>query len=294
MSETNDKFFYMDDDDVLQRLNGLKIDKPTYRVYGVPRGGMCAATYLTRARLVHNPREATIILDDIIDSGATAEQFVEFGVPFMALIDKQTNPEDKKLPWVVFPWELQADETTGPASNVRRLLTFIGEDPNRDGLQETPQRVIRALQEMTRGYQMSPEDILGKTFESDHNEMIMSKDIRFSSLCEHHILPFMGTCSIGYIPNDKGQVIGISKLTRLVEVFSKRLQIQERLTNQIAQALNGCTLAKGVGVVMKAHHTCMGCRGVCQPDSTMVTSCMLGVFKTDVATRSEFLRLCEV
>lgn len=172
---------------------------------------------------------------------------------------------------------------------VRQLLRYLGEDTERAGLKDTPGRVVRALTEMTAGKNERPEHVLKRTFEEQCDEMIVLRGIRFTSLCEHHLLPFDGTANVGYLP---GKVVGLSKLARLVECFSRRLQMQERMTKQIADALEEHLSAKGSGCIIRAKHACMGCRGVRKPDAEMVTSCLLGVFRTDDKARSEFLSFC--
>lgn len=171
---------------------------------------------------------------------------------------------------------------------VRDLLLFIGEDPGRDGLTDTPARVARAWREMTEGYRQDPKEILSRTFEESSDELITLRGISFHSTCEHHLLPFYGSASISYLP---GKVVGVSKLARLVHCFAKRLQIQERLTRQIAQSVEEHLQARGVGVIISAHHLCMGCRGVVQPGTELVTSAILGVLQHDPDMRSEFLTL---
>ena len=176
------------------------------------------------------------------------------------------------------------------AELVGSLLVELGEDPERQGLQATPDRVSRALRELTDGYGVKPEEVVaGAVFDQDYDEMVVVKDIPFYSLCEHHMLPFFGTVDVGYLP--RGKVIGLSKIPRLVEVFSHRLQIQEQLTREIAEALNGTLAPKGVGVVVEARHLCMEMRGVETPGGHMMTSCMLGTFRRDPRTRAEFLDL---
>jgi GTP cyclohydrolase I len=173
---------------------------------------------------------------------------------------------------------------------VETLLAELGEDPERPGLKETPARVARALRQLTDGYAVQPEDVIaGAVFEQDYDEMVVVKDIPFYSLCEHHMLPFFGRCHVGYLP--KGKVVGLSKIPRLVGVFAHRLQLQERLTKDIAEALNGTLLPRGVGVVVEARHLCMEMRGVEKPGGQMITSCMLGTFRKDPRTRAEFLDL---
>ena len=172
----------------------------------------------------------------------------------------------------------------------RDLIVGIGEDIERDGLKATPKRAARAFQHLTIGYRQNIEEVVnGAIFESDNDEMIIVKDIEMYSLCEHHLLPFFGKCHIGYLP--QGKVIGLSKIARVVDVFARRLQIQENLTKQIADTLMKYTGAKGVGVVIEAKHLCMMMRGVEKQNSTMKTSCMLGFFRSQLSTRSEFLSL---
>ena len=172
---------------------------------------------------------------------------------------------------------------------VRLLLRLVGEDPNRQGLRRTPLRVKRALQYFTAGYRMDPKRILNRAFNVRHDEMVIVKDIDFFSLCEHHLLPFFGRCHIAYLPDRK--VIGLSKIPRLVEVFARRLQIQERLTTQIAEAIEQHVHPRGVACVMEASHLCMMMRGVEKQNARAVTSSMLGLFRTSEKTRSEFLTL---
>ncbi len=172
---------------------------------------------------------------------------------------------------------------------VREMLVRLGEEPDREGLMQTPERVRKAMQFLTRGYQEDPETILnGALFTVNYDEMVIVKDIEMFSLCEHHMLPFFGKVHIAYIPN--GKVIGLSKLPRLVEVFSRRLQVQERLTTQIAETIQETIKPQGVGVIIEARHLCMMMRGVEKQHSAAVTSAMLGAFR-DLDTRSEFLSL---
>jgi len=173
---------------------------------------------------------------------------------------------------------------------VNLLIRWVGEDPTRDGLIDTPSRVARSFQELCDGYGADPKDILSRTFMEQYDEMIVLRDAPFYSLCEHHLLPFYGTATIGYIPNDEAEmVVGISKLARLLDCFAHRLQVQERLTQQIAKAIAETLKAKGVGVVITAEHLCMACRGVRKPGTQMVTSAMLGAMRTIPSSRSEFL-----
>src|SRR5438445_5986541 len=173
---------------------------------------------------------------------------------------------------------------------VETLLLELGEDPARQGLKATPDRVSRALRELTDGYGVKPEDVIADAvFDQDYDEMVVVKDIPFYSLCEHHMLPFFGEVHVGYLP--KGKVVGLSKIPRLVEVFSHRLQIQEQLTREVAEALNAGLAPRGVGVVVEARHLCMEMRGVETHGGHLMTSRMRGTFRRDPRTRAEFLDL---
>lgn len=174
------------------------------------------------------------------------------------------------------------------------ILEYIGEDWEREGLKDTPKRVLRSWQHLFGGYKQDPKEILTTSFQGDgYDQMVLLRNVEVFSTCEHHMLPFFGTASIGYLPGEKGRVVGVSKLARLVEVYARRLQIQERLTRQIAHALNEATAAAGVAVIIKARHLCMVARGVEKQHSDMVTSTMLGSFRTQEATRAEFFSLVE-
>jgi GTP cyclohydrolase I len=174
---------------------------------------------------------------------------------------------------------------------VREMIRRLGEDPERQGLAKTPERMEKSLQWLTRGYHLSVEQVIGDAiFDEDHHNMILVKDIEMYSLCEHHILPFFGRVHVAYIP--KGRIIGLSKVPRIVEVFARRLQVQERLTEQIAHALWEVLQPQGVGVICEAAHLCTRMRGVEKQNSSMITSAMRGVFLEDLRTREEFLRLC--
>ncbi|MBC7788400.1 MAG: GTP cyclohydrolase I FolE [Anaerolineae bacterium] len=191
-------------------------------------------------------------------------------------------------------WGLDLDDA--PARDgefedvVRRMLELVGEDPDREGLLRTPQRVANALTWLTRGYETDVKDVVGHAiFEETHENMVLVRDIELYSLCEHHMLPFFGRAHVAYIPD--GKIVGLSKLPRIVDVFARRLQVQERLTEQIAQAIDDVLQPRGVGVVIEANHLCMMMRGVEKQNSRTITSALRGAFRTDAKTREEFLHL---
>ena len=175
------------------------------------------------------------------------------------------------------------------AGLLRELLVAVGEDPDRPGLVDTPERMARMYQELLEGLFLDPEEVLAVSFEEDHDEMVILREIPFYSMCEHHLLPFHGQAHVGYLPD--GRIVGLSKLARAVEIFAKRPQVQERLTTQIADCIERVLAARGVGVVIEAEHLCMTARGIRKPGSRMVTSAMRGVFRRDPESRAEFLQL---
>jgi len=193
------------------------------------------------------------------------------------------EPDNSRAEWT--------DLTSVPfVSLIQELLRRLGENPEREGLRRTPERVARSLELLTTGYSRDPKEALGQgIFEVDHTGMVLVKDIEMYSLCEHHVLPFFGRAHVAYIPD--GKIIGLSKVARLVDVFARRLQVQERITEEVADALWRTVRPQGVGVVIEAKHLCMMMRGVQKQDSTTVTSAMRGVFLDDFRTRHEFLRL---
>lgn len=275
--------------------------------YGVPRGGHIPALLVARqlglplvddlAAYVSVASAARVlVIDDLVDSGRTLARFEYVGHPVDALARKPRSPAGPAAGaatfdgWLVFPWEA-TDEGSGPEDAVVRLLEFIGEDPTRDGLRDTPARVLRSLAQMTGGYDQSAEAILATQFDVAHDELVMLRGIPFASLCEHHLLPFVGTATVGYIPDpEKGKVVGLSKLARVVHVFARRCQVQERLGHQIADALETALEPIGVGVIIEAHHACMSCRGV-QSQGDMVTSVMHGVLRDKPEARAEFMSI---
>ena len=181
-------------------------------------------------------------------------------------------------------------DTESYAALVHDQLGLVGEDPAREGLLRTPERVAKAMQFLTRGYHQRVEDVVGQAiFKEEHRNMIMVRDIELYSLCEHHMLPFFGKAHVAYIPD--GQIVGLSKLPRLVDVFARRLQVQERLTEQVAEAIDDVLAPLGVGVVIEAYHLCMMMRGVEKQNSRTITSALRGVFRDDSRTREEFLSL---
>jgi len=176
------------------------------------------------------------------------------------------------------------------ATDVEDVLRLLGEDPEREGLLHTPTRVADSLRFLTSGYQQSLDDIIGgAVFAEEYEEMVLVKDIELYSLCEHHLLPFFGKAHVAYLP--KGRILGLSKVARVVDVFARRLQVQERLTTQIAEAIDGCLKPHGVAVVIEASHLCMMMRGIQKQNSQTLTSCMLGSFRDDEKSRAEFLEL---
>jgi GTP cyclohydrolase I len=186
--------------------------------------------------------------------------------------------------------ESQVDLERAEAA-VRELLIAVGEDPSRDGLQATPARVARAYAEVFAGLHVDPDDVLQTTFDANHDELVLVKDIPLYSTCEHHLVPFHGKAAVGYIPGDDGRITGLSKLARLVDLYARRPQVQERLTSQIADAMAQRLDPRGVIVVIEAEHLCMAMRGVRKPGSKTMTSAVRGIFKDDPRTRAEALSL---
>jgi GTP cyclohydrolase I len=267
------------------------------KCYPIPRGGVPVA-YLLKAHIanltiVDDPKDADFLVDDLIDSGATRAkyllQYPDKG--FFAMLDK-----DKLLAykgeWIVFPWEKTAAGKDESGNDIIiRLLQLVGEDPNREGLLETPARVVKAWRHWCSGYNQNPADIM-KVFEDGAegcDQMVVRKNIPIYSHCEHHLAAIIGECTIAYIP--RGKVLGLSKLDRLADIFARRLQVQERLTNQIADALVEHLDPIGVGVWISARHLCVESRGVQHASSDTVTQALRGAMRDDPATRAEFLAL---
>ena len=265
------------------------------RLYGVPRGGVPVAYLLqgliADAIIVDNPKDADVVVDDIVDSGRTRAKY--HSKPFAALFGRAMLPNttigEYRSDWLVFPWEGSLEASADDVAV--RLLQFIGEDPSREGLQETPQRFLKAWKHWASGYAQDPAEIL-KTFEDGAegcDQLILVKDIPIYSHCEHHLAAIFGVAHIGYIPN--GRIVGLSKLARVADIFARRLQVQERLTNQIADTLEEHLKPLGVAVIVKARHFCMESRGVEKMGSATITSAMRGVFRENAAARAEFMGL---
>lgn len=284
-----------------------EIPSRNLNIYGVPNGGVIPATLVveklkllhgrgnllrTMTRLVEQPIHADVVIDDIVDSGNTRRNFSS--IPFYALVDKLGDDADLKGKWVEFPWERMASSKGDTVQdNIRRLLQFIGEDPQRPGLRETPDRVVRSYTEIFGGYKMDVGELFKVFDEQASDEIVLSRDTEFYSVCEHHMQPFFGKAHIAYIPQG-GRVIGISKLARILDVFSCRLQIQERIGSQVVDSLmdpkNGLN-PLGAACIIEAAHFCIRCRGVNKQNSEMVTSCMKGVFREKPEARGELMFL---
>lgn len=263
------------------------------RAYAVPRGGIAAAYAVQSLHGFHitdNPADVDIFIDDLIDSGSTCERYCDDypGKPFFALIDKRSD-EEFKGKWIVFPWEVTDQCSDESATDiVTRLLQYVGENPERGGLLETPKRVLKAWKHWCGGYEMDAKSIL-KTFEDGAegcDEMVV-RVVPFYSHCEHHLAAIIGHAVVAYIPNKK--IVGLSKIDRVVDMFARRLQVQERLTNQIAEAIQENLEPKGVAVWVNARHLCIESRGVRNQNSATDSLALRGVFKEDARTRAEFL-----
>lgn len=269
------------------------------QVYGIPSGGAPVALIVSQALgipICNEPGDpdrgpVTLVVDDLVDTGNTIRPYLDH--PHDACFRKPWTPQDlaphaiETDEWLVFPWE----HSGAPEDAVTRILQYIGVDPTSEGLRDTPKRVTKAFREMTTGYQDDPEKILSTVFEEKYDQMVVLSDIEFVSLCEHHLLPFRGTATVGYIPD--GKVVGLSKLARLVDCYARRLQVQERMTEQIAQALIDHLNPVGVGVYVTAHHSCMGNRGVRKHEGRMSTQALYGAMMNDGNARAEFMRLAQ-
>jgi len=289
---------------IVESFAPVPLGRPV-RLYGVPRGGIHALSAVDAAcgiahgsfsvaefpiERVSKAEQADAYVDDIVDTGETRRQYFQaYGArPWFALVDKEMEGISA---WVKFPWEMDSGEV-GPEENIRRILQYIGEDPKREGLLETPSRVVKSYAELFSGYRYKTEEEIGsllKVFtDGACDEMILVKDIEFVSMCEHHMLPFSGVAHIAYLPKD--QIVGLSKLARIVDVYARRLQVQERLTQQVTESLMKHLQPNGVACVIEAHHQCMSCRGVKKANAKMVTSSLTGAFR-EPAARAEFYSL---
>lgn len=258
--------------------------------FGIPRGGNYVAALL--GNVVDEIEAAEYIVDDIVDSGETKARWLARypDKKFFALVDK-TIAGDKNLGWVVFPWEAQNKEFN-PTDAIVRIIQYIGENPHRAGLKETPQRVIKAYEQMTNGYKIDIESLF-KVFDGEGADQIVAvSNIEYVSLCEHHMLPFTGHVHVAYLPKDK--VIGASKIPRLVTAYAHRLQIQERMTEQIANAMMKYLQPQGVAVITEGYHSCMKYRGTKCQDGKLITSVMLGLFRSKLSVKQEVLSLLGV
>lgn len=290
---------------IINQLEATYPGRESLTCYPVPRGGIPVAYALGECgrvrgllvNIVDTPEEADFILDDLIDSGATRDKYSEShpSILFLALISKpyyrELDPDHELCSWLIFPWEDGEHEESSADDIPTRLLQYVGEDPERGGLVETPKRFLKAWQFWTKGYAEDAASIL-KTFEDgaeDCNEMVVVKNIPAYSKCEHHLADIFGVAHVAYIPD--GKIVGLSKLNRLVDMYGRRLQVQERWTNQIANALETHLKPKGVAVVIEARHMCIESRGIQHQGCETTTSAMRGVMMDDAATRSEFLRL---
>ena len=278
-------------EDVYDRLSSI----PRGYLWGVPRGGAVLAGLTGRA--VDKPEDADIIIDDVCNSGRTLARYAEkYGKPVWVLVKKGTRRKDipfaigvQDNDWVTFPWEA-SDPLKDNEDLVVRLIEVLGQNPSDADFIETPRRFLSMMKELTSGYSEKPEEIL-KLFKDDCDEMIIVKDIPFTSLCSHHLATFSGTVTLGYIPS--GKIVGLSKIPRLISAFSRRLQVQERLTRQVCHAFNSHVNPLGVGVMIRGTHSCMTVRGI-KSHGEMVTSCLLGIFRKKREVRDEFLRLAGV
>ncbi len=262
------------------------------KIYGVPRGGLAPAFYIAakiNGTVVSEPKDADIIIDDLIDSGATRDRYKKLypNTPFIALYEKKNHNN-----WLVFPWEVSDTGVDTSSDDIFvRFLEYIGEDPTREGLRETPKRMMKAWDFWTSGYNQKPEDVFKEFSDGGegYDQMILVSPIPFYSHCEHHMAAIFGDIHIGYIPN--GKIAGLSKFARLVDIFARRLQVQERLTVQIADAIEKHLNPQGVAVMVDGRHFCMESRGIQKASIKTKTSAMRGVFLKKLAARNEFFNL---
>jgi GTP cyclohydrolase I len=286
--------------DCISLSNVIKQSKKNYQIiYPVPKNGLFVAIELSLKlniaieneydSILNYGKEDVLIVDDLIDSGKTLEKYPGYDKAVLYVKNEKHTEVNyfafSLNKWIVFPWEEEKDIE----DIIIRQLEYIGENPNREGLKDTPKRVIKSWEELYAGYNQKSKDIIKVFKDGVCDQLVLLKDIEFYSTCEHHLLPFFGKIHVGYIPD--GKVIGVSKLARLVEIYSRRLQIQERLVQQIADDLEKFLNPLGVMIVCEAQHFCMTSRGVEKQHSKMITSDIKGVFKNKIEARQEFLNL---
>lgn len=263
--------------------------------YGVPRGGIAPAYMLaglTAGRVMNSPLDADYIVDDLIDSGKTRKRYQTLypNTPFITLFEKPDPME-----WLVFPWEVTEQGQDVSAEDIfTRFLEYVGEDPTREGLLETPKRMAKAWKFWTSGYAQDPDSVFKEFADGGehYDEMVLIDPIPFYSHCEHHMAAIFGEVHIAYVPDKK--IAGLSKFARLVDIFSRRLQVQERITFQIADAIQKNLQPLGVAVFIKATHFCISSRGVQKAGTHAKTSALRGVFKENPAARAEFFSLLKL
>lgn len=288
---------------LLGKIKEYKRKKKTYfdSVYGVPRGGISIATFIGAALsipiiLEFKGHPNTLIVDDIVDSGKTRKKYPSNCFACLDYKDRGDIELEKSIlyvdkyidsPWIKYPWE--KNETEGE-DTITRIIELVGENPLREGLKGTPSRVIKSYNELFKGYTQNPKDVF-KTFKEDYsiNELVLLRDIEMHSICEHHLLPFIGKAHIAYIP--KGRIIGVSKLARLLEIYSRRMQIQERIGEQVTTAIMENLNPLGAACIIQASHLCMRMRGINKQNSTMITSSLKGVFLEKFEVREELLKI---
>lgn len=284
MKITHRQFFNRIDemaDEILEKKLGVP------KVFGIPTGGVFVAYSLQSClaiEVVDDVKDADIIVDDILDSGRTMSRYSEMNPKAICLAAYNSTGH-----WITFPWDKGENESALDIPT--RLLQFIGEDVTRGGLQDTPMRFLKAWKDWTSGYGQDPQDQF-KAFEDgaeNYDEMIILKDIPVYSQCEHHLAPFFGEATVAYIPDKK--IIGLSKISRMVDIYARRLQVQERLTTDIANCINDMLGPIGVGVIVKCRHLCMESRGINRKGIITTTSALMGWFKERPEVRQEFLRL---
>ncbi len=294
------KKIYISWDTIFDKLQA--IDYSGKKVYGIPKGGMIAAGFCRHATIVHKPEQADVIIDDIMESGSTMKKYQDkySDREFYSLFQKSTYGHDS---WLVFPWEADhpAEGDASISDSVLRVIQYLGEDTSREGLIDTPNRVVKSWETIFGGYKEDPKDVLTTFKANGYDELVLLKDIEFHSTCEHHMLPIYGKAHVAYIPAEQvlmgeksdDRIIGISKLARLVDIYARRLQIQERIGEQVTSALMKYLKPKGAACIIEAKHMCMTMRGVQKQNSVMVTSSLVGNLKNNSA-KQELMQLIKL